>query len=85
MNVMQLNKNNLDRLLAMDDASLAQTILALSKAAGVDPVTANAAVRDLNRVRAGLAGATNGDLTAAVDMLGEERVRALLTLLASHG
>ncbi len=82
---MQLNKNNLDRLLAMDDASLAQTILALSKAAGVDPTAAHAAVRDLNRVRASLATATNGDLHAAAEMLGEERVRALMTLLASHG
>ena len=83
---MQLNQNNLRRLLNMSDAQLAQTIFALAQAAGVDAGTASAAVRDLSAVRKGLASAGSGDIAKAAALLGEERARALFTLLEqSHG
>lgn len=78
---MKIDRTLLDRLLSLDDQTLARTITALASAAGVDQSAARAAVSDLRLVRASLSNATNSDISKAIDMLGEERTRALLNAL----
>ncbi|MBQ8508840.1 MAG: hypothetical protein IJ493_02925 [Clostridia bacterium] len=78
---MQIDKTTLDRLLSLDDQTLARTIQALAQAAGIDKRSADAAVSDLRHVRASLSNASNADIAKATAMLGEERVRALLQAL----
>ncbi|MCI8388300.1 MAG: hypothetical protein HFE63_07555 [Clostridiales bacterium] len=81
---MQIDKTMLDRLLSLDDLTLARTISALASAAGIDQNTANAAVSDLRLVRASLSNASDADISKAVNMLGEDRVRALLAALGKQ-
>ncbi len=81
---MQLNKNMLDQLLSLDDATLAKTIYLLADAAGIDKKAAEAAVSDLRLVRASLSNAGSGDLSKAVALLGEERAKALSAMLGRH-
>lgn len=78
---MKIDRTLLDRLLSLDDQTLARTITALAAAAGVDQSAARAAVSDLRLVRASLSNATDSDISKAIDMLGEERTRALLNAL----
>ena len=78
---MKIDRTLLDRLLSLDDQTLARTITALASAAGVDQIAARAAVSDLRLVRASLSNATDSDISKAIDMLGEERTRALLNAL----
>lgn len=78
---MKIDRTLLDRLLSLDDQTLARTITALASAAGVDQSAARAAVSDLRLVRASLSNATDSDISKAIDMLGEERTRALLNAL----
>lgn len=75
---MQLDKTMLDRLLALDDVTLAKTITALAKGAGIDESIAQSAVKNLRLVRASLSNATDADIKNAADMLGHERVNAIL-------
>jgi len=70
---MQLDKTMLDRLLSLDDAALARTILGLSESMGVDKAAAEAAVKNLRQVRRALAGASEGDLEKAVNLLKNQR------------
>lgn len=78
---MKIDRTLLDRLLSLDDQTLARTITALASATGVDQSAARAAVSDLRLVRASLSNATDSDISKAIDMLGEERTRALLNAL----
>lgn len=78
---MQIDKTALDRLLSLDDITLAKTIRALTMAAGIDRSTAEAAISDLRLVRASLSNASDADINQAVGMLGEQKVRALLEAL----
>lgn len=78
---MQLDKTMLDRLLALDDITLAKTINALANAAGIDKRAAESAVQNLRLVRASLSNATDADLKNAAAMLGEERTAAMLEQL----
>lgn len=80
---MQIDKTMLDRLLSLDDATLARTINALASAAGVDSYAANAAIGDLRMVRSTLANATNADISNAMQMLGEDRVKAIKSVLGN--
>ena len=75
---MQLDKTMLDRLLALDDVTLAKTITALAKGAGIDESIAQSAVKNLRLVRASLSNTTDADIKNAADMLGHERVNAIL-------
>ncbi|MBQ2706845.1 MAG: hypothetical protein IJF67_01170 [Clostridia bacterium] len=67
---MQLDKTMLDRLLSLDDVTLAATIRQLSAAAGIAPEAAEDAVRNLRLVRQSLANATDADIKKASEMLG---------------
>ena len=78
---MQIDKTALDRLLSLDDITLAKTIRALVMAAGIDRSTAEAAISDLRLVRASLSNASDADINQAIGMLGEQKVRALLEAL----
>lgn len=81
---MQIDKTMLDQLLSLDDITLARTISTLAAAAGIDRNAANSAISDLRLVRASLSNATEADIGRAVNMLGEERVRALLAALGKR-
>ena len=81
---MQIDKTMLDQLLSLDDITLARTISALAAAAGIDKNSVNAAITDLRNVRASLSNATDADISKATNMLGEERVRALLAALGKR-
>ena len=78
---MKIDKTALDRLLSLDDITLAKTIRALAMAAGIDRSTAEAAISDLRLVRASLSNASDADINQAIGMLGEQKVRALLEAL----
>lgn len=77
----QIDKPLLDRLLSLDDITLAKTIRALAMAAGIDRSTAEAAISDLRLVRASLSNASDADINQAIGMLGEQKVHALLEAL----
>ncbi len=75
---MQLDKTSLDRLLSLDDETLAKTIKMLAAATGINPKTAEAAVRDLRLVRQSLSNATDADIKAASELLGKDRTESLM-------
>lgn len=78
---MQLDKTMLDRLLALDDVTLAKTITALASGAGIDQSIIESAVKNLRLVRASLSNATDKDIQNAAEMLGRERVSAIMEQL----
>ena len=78
---MQIDRTTLDRLLSLDDTTLARTITTLAAATGIDQRSAQAAISDLRLVRQSLSNATDADIGKAIDMLGEDRVRAMLAAL----
>lgn len=75
---MQLDKTTLDRLLSLDDATLAKTITALASSAGIDKRIIESAVKNLRLVRASLSNATEADLKKAADLLGHERTETVM-------
>lgn len=78
---MQIDKTTLDRLLSLDDATLAKTINMLASAAGIPPEATGSAIKNLRIVRASLSNATNEDIQKAMGMLGEERTAALMNIM----
>ncbi len=78
---MKLDKTSLDRLLSLDDVTLAKTIAALAAAAGIDQNAANSAVSNLRLVRASLSNATDNDIKNAASLIGEEKISAMLDKL----
>ena len=74
---MKLDKTALDRILSLDDASLAKTISALTKAAGIDERSAAAAISNMRLVRQSLSNATDADIEKALSMLGRDRTEAI--------
>ncbi len=78
---MKLDKTSLDRLLSLDDVTLAKTITALAAAAGIDQSTAESAVSNLRLVRASLSNATDNDIKNAASIIGEEKISAMLDKL----
>ncbi len=81
---MQIDKTTLDRLLSLDDVTLAKVISMLSAAAGIPTEASNSAIKNLRIVRASLSNATNEDIQKAVSLLGEERTAALMNLLGGQ-
>lgn len=78
---MQIDKTSLDRLLSLDDATLARTINLLCAAAGIPAEKASSAVGNLRMVRSSLSNATEEDIKKAMSILGEERASALFNML----
>lgn len=78
---MQIDKTTLDRLLALDDVTLAKTITALASGAGIDQGIIESAVKNLRLVRASLSNATDKDIQNAAEMLGRERMAAIMEQL----
>lgn len=78
---MQIDKTMLDRLLALDDVTLAKTITALASGAGIDRSIIESAVKNLRLVRASLSNATDADIKNAAEMLGRDRVSAIMEQL----
>ena len=74
---MQIDKTTLDRLLSLDDVTLAKTINMLSATAGIPAEAANAAIKNMRIIRASLSNASNADIQKALNMLGEDRVTAI--------
>lgn len=75
---MQLDKTSLDRLLSLDDETLAKTIKMLAATTGISPNAAEAAVRNLRLVRQSLSNATDADLRAASELIGKDRTESIL-------
>ncbi len=75
---MQLDKTSLDRLLSLDDETLAKTIKMLAAATGINPGAAEAATRNLRLVRQSLSNATDADLKAASELIGKDRTETIL-------
>lgn len=78
---MKLDKTSLDRLLSLDDVTLAKTINALAAAAGIDKSAAESAVSNLRLVRASLSNATDSDIKNAANLIGEDKISAMLDKL----
>ncbi len=78
---MQIDKTILDRLLSLDDVTLAKTINMLSATAGIPAEAANAAIKNMRVVRASLSNATNDDIQKAINMLGQDRAAAIKNAL----
>ena len=66
---MQLDKNSLDRLLALNDDQLRMVLRGLLKEYGVDPTTVPLDQFDMGKLRMVLAGATEEDVQRFVGML----------------
>ena len=81
---MQLDKTSLDRLLSLDDVTLAKTIKMLAAATGINPKAAEAAVRDLRLVRQSLSNATDADLKAASMLIGKDKTETILKKLGEQ-
>ncbi len=82
---MQLDKTTLDRLLALDDVTLAKTIKALASTAGIDERAIHGALQNLRLVRASLSNATDADLKKAAEMLGQDRTNAITKQIEDLG
>ncbi len=81
---MKLDKTSLDRLLSLDDATLAKTINMLCAAAGIPAEKSSAAVNNIRLVRASLSNATDEDIKKAVGLIGEERAENLINMLGGN-
>ena len=66
---MQLDKRTLQRMLTLDDASLASMIRSLAENHGLDLSSFNISPDDINSIRQALAGATDEDLMRATEQL----------------
>ncbi|MBQ8248822.1 MAG: hypothetical protein IJY93_02930 [Clostridia bacterium] len=75
---MQLDKTSLDRLLSLDDETLAKTIKMLAATTGINPRAAEAATKNLRLVRQSLSNATDADLKAASELIGKEKTETIL-------
>ena len=81
---MKLDKTALDRLLSLDDVTLAKTINALAAAAGIDKSAADSAVSNLRLVRASLSNATDSDIKNAASIIGEDKISAMVNKLGGE-
>lgn len=68
---MKLDKKAVDGLLAMDDAQLRHTILALAAEAGVKAESLPMSERDMVAIRRALANFSPEDLTRMLKLLGK--------------
>ncbi len=75
---MQIDKTSLDRLLSLDDETLAKTIKMLAASTGINPRAAEAATKNLRLVRQSLSNATDADLKAASELIGKEKTETIL-------
>ena len=66
---MQLDKRTLQRMLTLDDASLASMIRSLAENHGLDLSSFNISPDDINSIRQALSGATDEDLVRATEQL----------------
>lgn len=82
---MNLDKTMLDRLLSLDDQTLAKTIKALAAAAGIPKESAESAINNLRLVRASLSNATDADLQKASELIGKDKLNTLTGILNSKG
>lgn len=80
---MQIDKKALERLLALDDATLKKTISALASSAGIDPRSVESVTGDLGKIRSGLSKVSERDIASAVNMLGDERTSELMKKIKS--
>ena len=59
---MQLDRNMLDRLLAMNDAQLGEAVKRIAKEAGIDPAQLGISTESIQSVRDALGGASAEDV-----------------------
>lgn len=81
---MQIDKTVLDRLLSLDDSTLAKTINMLCLAAGIPSEKASAAVENIRLIRASLSNATDEDIKKAVNLIGEDKASAIMNILGGN-
>lgn len=67
--IMNLDKNSIGKLLALDDARLAVVIRQLASSAGISPSSLNLGQSELNAIRQALSMATEGDLSRAAELI----------------
>lgn len=66
---MNLDKNSINKLLALDDARLAVVIRQLASSAGISPSSLNLGPNELSAIRQALSMATEGDLSRAAELI----------------
>ena len=66
---MNLDKNSINKLLALDDARLAVVIRQLASSAGISPSSLNLGPAELSAIRQALSMATEGDLSRAAELI----------------
>ncbi len=66
---MQMDKTQLERLLALDDAKLRSVLRGLLKEYGIDPSSVPLEQFDMGKLRAALSGATEADVQRFMGML----------------
>lgn len=74
---MQIDRSALERLLALDDKALTDTVNSLASAAGLDPASLGGVTGNLDRLRRGLRGMSDKDISRAADMIGKERTEQI--------
>ena len=70
---MQLDKKTLEKMLALDDASLTAVIRSLADSSGLDLSTFQISPNDINSIRRALSSATDEDLRLATEQLRDFR------------
>ena len=66
---MMLDKNAIERLLSLDDASLTAVIRQLAASAGVNTANLNFGKAELENIRRALSLATEGDTSLAMNII----------------
>lgn len=66
---MQLDRNMLNRLLAMDDAQLEALIRKIAKEANIDPAVLGINPENIQSIRTALGSADDGDLAKMTEIL----------------
>ena len=72
---MQINRENLDKLLSMNDRQLKMIIQHLAAQSGIDPTEFNIDTNSIESIRSALSGATDEDLRRIAEQYEKNKKR----------
>lgn len=82
---MNIDRNSIDRILAMDDDSLKRLALEIADAAGADRRRAEKLTANLDRVRAMISGMTPQEIEKLTSSIDREKSREIAEALRARG
>ena len=78
---MELNKEELQRVLSMDDGKLREIIAKITEAVGADKKKAEALTRDLDGIKSSLAKMTPADAEKLINMAGKDKSEQIYRII----